>query len=72
MPIQTKWGSTAQTKWDLITEAEKADLEKIPFGHRCTGCGELLVTEASFAKHFFVPDPRYKNIGYCPIKERIV
>lgn len=72
MPIQTKWGSTAQTKWDLITEAEKADLEKIPFGHRCTGCGELLVTEANFAKHFFVPDPRYKNIGYCPIKEGLI
>ena len=72
MPIQTRWGSTALTKWDLIDDAERAGLEKMQFGHPCTGCGEMLATEADFAKHFFVPDPIYKNNGWCPVKERIV
>lgn len=32
----------------------------------CTGCGVNLHTEADFAKHFIVPDPRYLNWGRCP------
>ncbi|MFI0553451.1 hypothetical protein [Streptomyces scabiei] len=70
--ITTKWGSTLQTKWDLINDAERASLEKIPFGHPCTGCGEMLATEADFAKHFYVPDPIYKNLGECPIKQGMI
>jgi hypothetical protein len=70
--IKTKWGHEVQTKWDLITESEREWLQKTPFGHRCSGCGELLVTEAHFAKHFYVPDATYKNIGYCPVKQGMV
>jgi hypothetical protein len=31
----------------------------------------MLGTEADFAKHFVVPDPRYLNIGYCPKSRRL-
>lgn len=70
--IRTRWGSEAATKWDLIDELERASLEKTPFGHPCTGCGEVLATEGDFARHFFVPDPRYKNLGWCPVKEGLI
>jgi hypothetical protein len=70
--ITTKWGSTLQTKWDLIDDSERPWLEKTPFNHPCSGCGEMLATEADFAKHFFVPDPIYKNLGWCPVKEGMV
>lgn len=58
------------TKWDLISNKERvalteqylnADRKPVP----CSGCGENLFTEADFAKHFEVPDPRYKNVGHC-------
>lgn len=36
---------------------------------RCSACGEVLATEADFAKHFLVPDEQYLNLGYCPKKD---
>lgn len=33
----------------------------------CSGCGEMLVTEADFARHFVLSlGPQYKNLGRCP------
>lgn len=58
----------AVTKWDLITEAEREGLERTPFGKNCTGCEQLLETEADFAKHFLLYSRVHKNNGYCPIK----
>lgn len=48
---------------------ELAWMERTPFSGECTGCGESLPTEADFAKHFLVSDPRYLNVGYCPKEE---
>lgn len=55
-----------QTKWDLIGQEDKDWMEKTPFGRPCSGCDVMLATEADFAKHFIVPNRRYKNLGYCP------
>ncbi|MFF8629710.1 hypothetical protein [Streptomyces werraensis] len=62
----------AVTKWDLINDDERAYLERTPFKHTCSGCGEMLSTEADFAKHFFVPDSKYPNSGWCPVKEGLI
>lgn len=59
---------TRQTKWTLISESERTALENTPFGGACSGCSEPLATEADFAKHFTIPDARFKNVGYCPEK----
>jgi hypothetical protein len=36
---------------------------------RCGTCGTELPTEAAFAQHYVVPDPRYLNLGHCPTKD---
>jgi hypothetical protein len=59
-----------QTKWDLVTESEREWMLKTPFGGQCIGCNQPLATEADFAKHFIIPDPIYKNLGYCPKSNR--
>lgn len=55
------------TKWDLISEAERAALEVTPFGHPCTACDVHLATEADFAKHFLLYNRALLNVGYCPV-----
>lgn len=72
-----------RTKWDVLTErrleAMKAyqdldnqlkELERAQCNLRCSGCDELLKTEADFAKHFLIPDERYLNLGDCPNNPR--
>lgn len=72
-----------ETKWDVLAEevnalsaklAEKeaylAGLDATPCGIICSGCDTLLVTEGDFARHFFVTDRRYLNLGWCPITDR--
>lgn len=41
-------------------------MEHASFGKPCSGCQELLETEADFARHFIVRDPRFLNLGDCP------
>jgi hypothetical protein len=36
----------------------------------CTGCGADVHTERLFSEHYVIPDWRYYNLGYCPIKGR--
>jgi len=63
------------TKADLITAEELAELDRTPFlDHngqpgRCSICQTELPTEGDFARHFTVPDPNYKNLGYCPNRD---
>jgi hypothetical protein len=59
------------TKADLISADELAALDRIPFGHPCSGCGIELPTEGAFARHFIVPDTQYKNLGYCPTNQNL-
>ena len=54
------------TKWDLLSEQERAELDATPFGGSCSGCGEHLATEGAFARHFTIGDRRYPNLGNCP------
>lgn len=58
------------TRWDFLTDAERAGLAATPFTANGTGvcskCGTALATEADFAQHFVVPDVRYLNLGQCP------
>lgn len=58
------------TKWDLISEDEREGFRNTPCNLNCTGCGELLATEADFAAHFVLADIRYKNLGECPRTEK--
>ena len=65
------------SKWDILTERRDAllseagklqdeldGMERTPFGSECV-CGQHLATEADFARHYDVPDPRYLNLGNC-------
>lgn len=56
----------ATTKWDLISDTERTALNATPFGGACSACGQVLATEGDFARHFIVPDARYRNLGWCP------
>lgn len=77
MTHRTKW-DIIQAELQLAKEAvAKIErnikwMEETPFTAndtgQCSGCGEVLATEADFAKHFPVPDERYRNLGYCPNK----
>ena len=72
-------GYTMTSKWFILTtrqaqlqkEADALDrdlrgMEHTPCGIPCVECGEILATEADFAKHFEVQDTRYLNLGWCP------
>jgi hypothetical protein len=65
---------TLVTKWDLIDRVERALLDATPTrahdgGHIvCSGCGTELPTEGAFARHYIVPDRRFKGLGYCPAR----
>lgn len=54
------------TKWDLISPEERESLERTPCNLVCGVCGAEHKTEADFAKHYIVPNPQHKNLGYCP------
>ena len=59
------------TKWDLITAAERRALDATPFSDGTKGCSVChtpLPTEGDVARHYLVPDLRYKNLGECPTK----
>lgn len=56
------------TKWDFLSDGERQGLERTKFGQDCSTCGEHLKTEADFAKHYVVTDPRYFNLGQCHTK----
>jgi hypothetical protein len=78
--MQTKWSIMVREASDALREANEAaaraeqaylslvGLENTPCGLRCSGCDTFLATEADFAKHFRIPDRRYKNLGECPNK----
>jgi len=62
------------TKFDTLTSSDRYALTRTPLGHTwdddptpCNACGIPLATEADFARHFVVADPRYLNLGDCPI-----
>src|SRR5690349_14162830 len=63
-----------RTKWEILTarrdavreylarmESEMYGLEHTECGLKCSGCGEVLITEKDFAAHFIIPDERYLN-----------
>jgi hypothetical protein len=64
--------STSQLqKWDLITPQERRALDATAFSDGTKGCSVChtpLPTEGDFARHYLVPDRRYKNLGECPTK----
>lgn len=49
---------------------EQIALELTDCGLNCAGCDEFLATEGDFARHFIIPDHRYKNLGNCPNRDR--
>lgn len=73
--MKTKWDVLIEQRDAAITELMKAqhaldDLTNVSCGLNCSACGELLVTEADFARHFVVKEYDIKlgllNLGYCP------
>ena len=56
------------TKWDLLDEGERAELDATPCDLPCFGCDKLLVTEGDFARHFILYNVQLRNVGYCPVK----
>lgn len=77
--MQTKWTIMMDQAENALADARAATmraeaafralrgLENTPCGLTCTGCDTFLETEADFAKHFHVPDRRFKNLGNCPV-----
>lgn len=69
---ETKWTwlekrlAGAQAEVDAIA-GQMQSLENTTFDGDCSGCGRHLETEADFAKHYIVRDPRYLNMGECPV-----
>jgi hypothetical protein len=73
---ETKWTwlqkrlAGAQAQVDAlagqIQGLENTELNSDGSSTTCLTCGVNMHTEADFAKHYIVPDPRYLNIGYCP------
>jgi hypothetical protein len=72
---------TDRSKWDVLNERHQKAyeeyveltralnrLETQSCGLTCSGCGAALETEADFARHYLVPDERFLNLGYCPIR----
>ena len=56
---------------NLITAAERRALDATPFSDGTKGCAVChtpLPTEGDVARHYLVPDLRYKNLGECPTK----
>ena len=81
----TKWDllqadlDAARSKVDRIVDEIKW-LEETPLWEpdgtdggagpmRCGTCGKELPTEADFAKHYTVPDIRFRNLGHCPTRD---
>lgn len=73
--MRTKWEILQDLREEATRklarlEAEIKWLEETPFTANgtgsCSGCDQVLPTEADFAKHYVVPDERYYNLGYCP------
>ena len=64
--------STSQLhEWDLITAAERRALDATPFSDGTQGCSVCHTpppTAGDVARHYLVPDLRYKNLGECPTK----
>jgi hypothetical protein len=65
-------GPVPVTKWDLVGDRGRADMERTPTRPpgepvlTCPACHAPLPTEADFARHFVIPDLRYWNLGNCP------
>jgi hypothetical protein len=68
------------TKWSVLTgrlaalreqagkiESELEWMRRTAFGSPCSGCGQMLDTEADFAQHFVISSAAYLNIGACPV-----
>lgn len=75
----TKWDILQErlitiNKMKTALEMELKWMEETPFTAngtgKCSQCGIVLATEADFAKHFIVSDPRYVNLGYCPNRSK--
>lgn len=70
-PPQTKWSILEARLIELndaanALAAEMASLARTRCDLHCSGCRAYLATEADFAKHFIVPNPRFLNLGECP------
>ncbi len=73
---ETKWTwlqkrlTAAQAEVDALAAQiqglENTELNSDGSSTTCLTCGVNMHTEADFAKHYIVPDPRLLNIGYCP------
>lgn len=70
---ETKWTwlqkrlAGAQAEVDALA-GQLQGLENTPYDGQCMTCGHYMETEADFAKHYIVRDPRYLNLGECPTK----
>lgn len=70
---ETKWTwlqkrlAGAQAEVDALA-GQIQGLAAQPFDGECLTCGFYMATEADFARHYIVPDPRYLNMGECPTK----
>lgn len=73
--------STTETKWTWLQKrlagaqaevdalaGQIQGLENTSYDGQCMTCGHYMETEADFAKHYIVRDPRYLNLGECPTK----
>ena len=59
------------TKADLVFPWWLEAADKMFCGLNCSGCGEYLETEGDFARHFYIPDIQYLNLGRCPVKDGV-
>jgi hypothetical protein len=64
--IQAAKGYYNTTKADLVTEEHLRQLDATPADFQCSECNRPLKTEGEFARHFYVPDVQYVNLGSCP------
>lgn len=66
-----RWGRAGQrlTRWLYMSPEERAWAVNTRWGAHCS-CGEWLETEADFAQHFTISNPRYLNLGECPNQRR--
>lgn len=71
-----------RSKWNILEERLTIKIAEVEYQKRelqhlertrcdltCSGCGAHLATEADFAKHYVIPDPRYLGLGSCPVAD---
>ncbi|SRR6266498_1180698 len=76
--MQTKWSILTARAEELERQVrmlardageareQLAELDAMTLDLPCSGCGEMLLTEGDFARHFEVADETFLNLGTCP------